>query len=219
MNGISGEAVRLLQARLAQFHYDSQFVKGSDQVALAFTQRLAGDTAGAKVTAEQARNTFERLSRDQPDNVYLATGLSQAYATMGEKDSALKEAEHAMMLLHRAKDAVFGPGLRRELGIHSDDLRREQSCDLNSHPIVTHTISRAALYDPAPITPALLRLDRSGIRCAPIPFFKNSARKSSPERINQSLREVRGSHPTGFPTALLRCLSAGSSSWRSRTRA
>ena len=63
-----GEAVRLLQARLAQFHFASQYDKGNDQVALALTQRLAGDTAGAKVTAEQARNTLEQLYRDQPDN-------------------------------------------------------------------------------------------------------------------------------------------------------
>jgi tetratricopeptide (TPR) repeat protein len=79
------EAVRLLQARLAQFHYDSQFDKGYDQVVLAFAQRLAGDTAGAKITAEQARNTLEQLYRDQPDNVYIATRLSQAYAAMGEE--------------------------------------------------------------------------------------------------------------------------------------
>ena len=35
-------------------------------------QRLAGDTAGAKVTAEQARNTLEQLYRDQPDNAFFA---------------------------------------------------------------------------------------------------------------------------------------------------
>jgi hypothetical protein len=46
-----GEAVRLLQARLAQFHY-SPCWKGVGQVMLVFMQRLAGDTAGAKVTAE-----------------------------------------------------------------------------------------------------------------------------------------------------------------------
>ena len=55
-----GEAIRLLQARLAQFHFDLQIDKADDQVALAFAQRLAGDTAGAKVTAEQARDTLER---------------------------------------------------------------------------------------------------------------------------------------------------------------
>ena len=34
-------------------------------------QRLAGDTAGAKVTAEPARNTLEQLYRDQPDNAAI----------------------------------------------------------------------------------------------------------------------------------------------------
>src|SRR6266436_4532026 len=63
-----GEAIRLLQAELAQFHYTTQGEKGSDQVGLAFIQRIAGDTAGAEVTAEQARNTFERLLREQPDS-------------------------------------------------------------------------------------------------------------------------------------------------------
>ena len=71
-----GEAIRLLQARLAQFHFGSEYEKGFDQVALALTQRLAGDTAGAKVTAEQVRNTLEQLYRDQPDNALVADVLS-----------------------------------------------------------------------------------------------------------------------------------------------
>ena len=66
-----GEAIRLLQARLAQFHFASEIEKAVDQVDLALMQRLAGDTAGAKVTAEQARNTLEQLYRDQPDNASL----------------------------------------------------------------------------------------------------------------------------------------------------
>ena len=78
---------------------DSEYDKAYDQVLLALIQRLAGDTAGAKVTAEQARNALEQLDRDQPDNAFLAARLSQTYAVMGEKDSALKEAERAIMLL------------------------------------------------------------------------------------------------------------------------
>jgi serine/threonine protein kinase/Tfp pilus assembly protein PilF len=44
------EAVRLLQARLAQFRYGShsQYNKSNDQLGLVFTQRLAGDMAGGK---------------------------------------------------------------------------------------------------------------------------------------------------------------------------
>ena len=65
------EAVRLLQARQAQFQFASQIDQGTNQVILAFAQRLAGDTAGAKATAEQARNTLKPLCRDQPDNSFL----------------------------------------------------------------------------------------------------------------------------------------------------
>ena len=43
--------------------------------------------------------------------------LSQAYAAMGEKDSALKEAERAIMLLPRAKDPVTGPACEENLAL------------------------------------------------------------------------------------------------------
>ena len=93
-----GEAFRLLQARLDQGYFDSPFDKAHDQVAIALTQCLAGDMPGAKVTAEAARTTLEPLCRDQPDNALFATSLSQAYAAMGQKDSALKAAERAIVL-------------------------------------------------------------------------------------------------------------------------
>ena len=79
-----GETVRLVQDQLARSHYDSQVNKAGVQAWLALMQRLAGDTAGAKVTAEQARNTLEQSHGDQPDIQYL--GLSEAYAVTGQKD-------------------------------------------------------------------------------------------------------------------------------------
>src|SRR5205809_1800236 len=104
-----GEAVRLLQTRQAQFHFASETERGGFQVFLAFTQRLAGDAAGAKANAEQARNTLEPLYKNQPDNSWFPSFLSVAYATLGEKDSALKEAEHAIMLSPSTRDRVYGP--------------------------------------------------------------------------------------------------------------
>jgi hypothetical protein len=83
------EAVQLLQGHPTQFSFGPEYDKGWEQLTLALMQRLAGDTAGAKVTAEQARNTFEQLCRDQPENQIFAAWLSQAYAVMGEKDLAL----------------------------------------------------------------------------------------------------------------------------------
>jgi serine/threonine protein kinase/TolB-like protein/Tfp pilus assembly protein PilF len=65
------EAIRLLQARQTQFHFTSEFDKGVNYYWLAWTQRLNGDTAGAKVTAAQARNTLEPLCNDQPDNAFF----------------------------------------------------------------------------------------------------------------------------------------------------
>ena len=66
-----GEAIRLLQARQAQFHFASEIERGIDQVTLAIVQRLAGDTAGAKTNAEQARNTLGPLCKNQPDNYHV----------------------------------------------------------------------------------------------------------------------------------------------------
>ena len=77
-----GEAIRLLQARQAQF---TLLLRSSRPLSglTGFNQRLAGDTAGAKVTAEQARNTLEQLCKNQPDNPACGM-LSLAYAALGE---------------------------------------------------------------------------------------------------------------------------------------
>jgi serine/threonine protein kinase/cytochrome c-type biogenesis protein CcmH/NrfG len=147
-----GEAVRLQQARQAQFHFASEIEKACYQVPLALTQRLAGDTAGAKLTVEQARKTLEPLYGNQPDSWFLATTLSQAYAGMGEKDSSLKLAEHAIMLIPRTKDAGYGPGLENNLALIQAMFGE------NSRAISTLTQLLQTPYI-EPITPALLRLD------------------------------------------------------------
>jgi TolB-like protein/DNA-binding winged helix-turn-helix (wHTH) protein/Tfp pilus assembly protein PilF len=152
------ECVRLLQARQAQFHFNSQYEKALNPVWLAFMQHLAGDTAGARVTAEQVRDTLEPLYRDQPHNFVFAASLSQAYAAMGEKHLALEAAEQAIVLLPSAKDRVSGPSLEQNLAFIQTIF------DENSRAISTLTwlLQRpygSWLYDPVPVTPALLRLD------------------------------------------------------------
>jgi len=151
-----GEAVRLLQARQAQFHFASEIDKVRDQVLLALTQRFAGDTGGAKVTGGQARNTLEPLYKDQP-NETLARSLSQAYASMGEKDSALKLAEHAIMLLPRAIDAVDGPAVEQDLAM-IQTIFGENSRAISTLNELLQTPYGWG-YGLAPITPAHLRLD------------------------------------------------------------
>jgi TolB-like protein/class 3 adenylate cyclase len=152
------EAVRLLQARQAQFQFASEDDKGNNQVTLAMIQRLAADTAGAKVTAEQARNIFERLYKGQPDNFHIAAQLSQAYAAMGEKDSALKAAERAIMLHPRAKDRMRGPALEENLAL-IQTIFGENSRAISTLTDLLQTPGSSWIYSPTPITPALLRLD------------------------------------------------------------
>jgi len=153
-----GEAVPLLQTRLAQFHFASELDKGWEQVALAFMQRFAGDMAGAKITAEQARNTFEHLRRDQPDNPLFTIMLALANAALGDKDSALKEAESATMLLPSNKDLLSGPGAEESLAV-IQMMFEENSRAISTLARLLQTPYGLWLYEQTPITPALLRLD------------------------------------------------------------
>ena len=153
-----GEAVRLLQARVAQFHFDSEFYKGITQVNLAFAQYLAGDRAGAKITAEQARNTLDQFCRNQPDNAYLARLLSLANAALGEKDSALKEAERAIMLEPRAQDAISGPGFEENLALIQTIFGENSRAIPTLTQLLQTPYMEGGVYG-IPITPALLRLD------------------------------------------------------------
>ena len=147
-----GEAIALLQSRLAQFHFTSELEKAGEQTTLAFMQRLAGDTAGAKATAEQARNTLESVCKNQPDNAFAWSMLATANALIGERDLALNQMTRSMTLLPSAKDPMLGPVFEQNLP------RIETIFGETSRPI--STLARL-LQTPsfAPLTPALLRLD------------------------------------------------------------
>jgi TolB-like protein/Tfp pilus assembly protein PilF len=151
------EAVRLLQARLAQFHFASQWDKSSFQADLSLAQRLAGDTTAAKLTAEQARNTLEQLCRHQPDNHYFAMGLSRACAAMGEKESALNAAERGIMLYHQG-GGVNRSWLEENLAF-IQAMVGENSRAISTLAQLLQAPYVSGSYGPPPITPALLRLD------------------------------------------------------------
>ena len=120
-------------------------------------QRLAGDTAGAKTTAEQARNTLEQRYRDQPEADFIAASLSQAYAAMGNKDSALREAQRAIMLGTRPKDPVYRPSVDENLAI-IQTMFGENSRAISTLKQLLQTPYMSWFYG-TPVTPALLRLD------------------------------------------------------------
>src|SRR5207249_4695926 len=61
------EAAQLLETRFDQFQFGSELEVGIFQEFLAFSRLLAGDAAGAKASAEQARHILEVLCKNQPD--------------------------------------------------------------------------------------------------------------------------------------------------------
>jgi TolB-like protein/Flp pilus assembly protein TadD/predicted Ser/Thr protein kinase len=177
-----GEAIRLLQEQLAQFHFDSKFEKAIAQLTLAGMQRVAGDIVGAKATAEQGRSTLEPFYRDQPDNWFFTEKLSDLYALMGDKESALKLAQRAIMLVPRTRDAVIGPGMEENLAVI------EMFCGDKSHAIsiltrLLHTPYDSRCYAIGPITSPLLKLDPFWDPLRVDPAF----RKLCEEKIDKSI--------------------------------
>jgi hypothetical protein len=149
-----GEAVRLIQTRLTQFHFASEDDKGRDQATLALMQRLGGDTTGARITAEQARDTLAQL----PNDAFIGVNLSQAYAVMDQKDVAIENAQRAMMVLPPVKDAVKGPSSEENLALIQAIFGDTDAAIATLSRLLQIPYS-SWFYGPSPVTPALLRLD------------------------------------------------------------
>jgi TolB-like protein/Tfp pilus assembly protein PilF len=173
------EAVRLVQTRQAEFHFASELEKGVNQVLLAFVQHLAGDTINAKATAEQALHTLEPLYKDYQDNATFAALLSLSYAVLGNKISALNEAERAIALLPTIKDRVSGPAGEENLAliqtIFGDDSRA-----VSTLALLLQKPYNSWLYGPTPVTPALLRLDPTWGALRADPAFEKLCEEKRP---------------------------------------
>ena len=148
-------AVQLLEARFAQFQFGSELELGIFQEFLASSQLLVGDIPGAKASAEQARKVLEVLCQNQPANDFPAMFLARAYAVLGEKDSAYKEAKRVIALLQN--DKVRRPGAEENLAL----IEARFGDNARAITIISHLLQipyQSSLYA-TPVTPALLRLD------------------------------------------------------------
>jgi TolB-like protein/Tfp pilus assembly protein PilF len=165
-----GEAIRLVQARLAGLQTEGEMIAAGGfeteamkathamtQLSLATIQLAAGDNTGAKVTAGQARNTLEEVCKTQSDDPIIWFGLAQAKALMEEKDSGRKAAERAIMLLPSAKDALDRAMLDEDLALTQTILGDNSRAISNLAQLLQTPYSTGACR--TPITPALLRLD------------------------------------------------------------
>jgi tetratricopeptide (TPR) repeat protein len=173
------EGIRLVEARKSRLDSASGIEKASKQMGLALAQRVAGDTAQAKAAAEQARNTLEPLRKEQPDNAFVAAALAVAYAFLDEKDSALKEAERAITLVPTNKDRLSGPAFGENLAL-VEMIIGENSRAIATLTRLLETPYGGWLYSPAPITPALLRLDPLWDPLRADPAFQRLCEKKQP---------------------------------------
>jgi serine/threonine protein kinase/Tfp pilus assembly protein PilF len=184
------EAIHSLQTRLAQYQFLSEVEKGDEQSMLAVFQRLAGDSAGASLTAQQARDVLERVCKSQPTQPEgasssfssLWTNLSVVNAVIGEKDSALKAAERAIMLQPSAKDRVNGPNKEENLAL-VQAIVGENSSAISTLARLLRTPYYNGEFNQTPITPALLRLDPLWDPLRSDPAF----RKLCEEKIDKSI--------------------------------
>jgi tetratricopeptide (TPR) repeat protein len=170
---------QLVQAQQVKLQSTAGIDKGVKQLGIARLQRLIGDTARAKATAEQARNTLEPLSKDQPDNAFIVAALAVADATLGEKASALNEAQRAITLLPSSKDRVSGPGFEENLAL-VEMMIGENSGAISILTRLLQTSYGGWLYTPAPITPALLRLDPTWDPLRADPAFQKLCEEKQP---------------------------------------
>ena len=124
--------------------------------AIGFAQLRSGDKAAANKTLLHTRSDLELLRQRDANNPELVAHLGAVNAYLGEKETALEEAENAAALLPASQDAVVGPALEEDLarveaevGEIDRAIARVQKLLNTPYSSISHT---------GPITPALLRL-------------------------------------------------------------
>ena len=145
------EAIRLIHDRLTEYRDLPDFEMKVNRLFLLLAQEYAGDTVGARATAQQMLGPLETLCQKDPDNPNFALVLSLTRAVLGQKDTALKAAERAITLLPSDKDAVDGPRGEENLAV-VEVLVGDKN---RAIPRLQHLLEIPYIYC---LTPALLRL-------------------------------------------------------------
>src|SRR5262249_7456221 len=101
---------------------------------------------------------LEALCKNQTENPPFPAVLSFVNAMLGQKDSALKGAERAVMLSPSNKDRLGGPGFE-EIQALIQTMVGENNRAIPTLTLLLQTPYLSLLYGQIPITPALLRLD------------------------------------------------------------
>ncbi len=134
------------------------YTNGELRFWLGWVQEVSGDHAAARDSWQKARLEQEPFLKEHAEEYILLGNLALTNACLGEKETALALAEHAMRALPIEKDAVSGP---KPLEILARVTARFGDAD-RAIPVLQKLLktSYSGVLGPgAPLTPALLRLD------------------------------------------------------------
>ena len=122
---------------------------------IGFARRALQDKPGARAAFLTAKSAAEEQLKHSPDDAKLRIQLAKVLAFLGEKDSALAEAQRASELQPESKDALDGPeiteGVARVFAILGDNDRAIEILDglLNRPSYVTvHSLRVDPIWDP-----------------------------------------------------------------------
>jgi len=76
---------------------------------IGFARKALHDDSGARVAFLKAKSIAEENLKRSPDSEDAHLGLAKVLAQLGEKESALREAQRATELVPESKDAFSGP--------------------------------------------------------------------------------------------------------------
>ena len=105
------EAIRLLEAALAQPPATLGAFTGQYRYLLAFSKELGGDPAGARSTYEEARQELETQLQKQADSPEAAMYLGFVQAALGNKEAALAGRAESDRPASRVARRRRGPGV------------------------------------------------------------------------------------------------------------
>jgi TolB-like protein/Tfp pilus assembly protein PilF len=136
-------------------------------------ERVSGNANQARANFTQAREALVAALKQQPQNSDLVFYLAQTLAGLGEREAALREADHAVELFPSSRDARTGPQLeemRARIQARFGDGNR-------AIPVLEHLL-KIPYNDP--LTPALLRLNPDFDQLRSDPRFQELCKDKRP---------------------------------------
>jgi serine/threonine-protein kinase len=118
--------------------------------AIGVAQKLLGDETESRAALLRAKNSYEPEVRRQSDNPDVHLKFGKMLALLGEKESAVAEAQRAAELRPESKDAFDGPGITEEVAqIYSLVGKKDEAIAL----------LEGLLNRPSNVTVAVLKID------------------------------------------------------------